>query len=166
MIGYDVGYYGNYLPPVNSFCLEVKLNQTKRATSIDETGAAVLQDNGVDWEREIRALEAEACRVIIACDFDSLAGMFSEQLVVNNPLNQVVGKQQVLELMRSGRVRHTSLESSIEAIQRSGDVVVVMGREAVAEPDGKRYGRRYTNIWRREGNAWKLLARHANIITS
>ena len=55
-----------------------------------------------NWEREIRTLEAEACRVLVARDFDALAAMFSERLMVNNPLNQVVGKAQVLAGLEPG----------------------------------------------------------------
>jgi len=47
----------------------------------------------------------------------------------------------------------------------AGDTVVVMGAETVRDtPDSAVLRRRYTNVWRREGNTWRLFIRHANIV--
>jgi hypothetical protein len=47
-----------------------------------------------------------------------------------------------------------------------GDVVVVMGRDRVTDPpDGTISHRRYTNLWRLEGGAWRCFARHANVVS-
>jgi len=40
-----------------------------------------------------------------------------------------------------------------------------MGSDTVQDtPEAPTLRRRFTNVWRREGDAWRLFARHANII--
>lgn len=122
-------------------------------------------DNVAGWEQEIRALEKEGCRAFVARDFDSLHRLWSDQLVVNSPLNRILPKEQVLGLLRSGRIQHSSYEQHIEQMWRHGDVVIVMGRETVVDPPGDQMvERRFTDIWRNEGGAWQMIGRHANII--
>jgi hypothetical protein len=50
----------------------------------------------------------------------------------------------------------------------SGDHALVMGGETVKRIEnaplaGKTVDRRYTNVWRREGGAWRLFARQATV---
>ena len=45
-----------------------------------------------------------------------------------------------------------------------GDVVVVMGRDRVTDgPEHAVSHRRFTNLWRLDGGAWRCFARHANV---
>jgi ketosteroid isomerase-like protein len=122
-------------------------------------------DDAPAWEREIRALEEEGRRAFLAQDLDTLRRLWSDEFLVNSPLNQVNQKDQVLTLLRLGRIRHLSVDAQIEQVRRHGDVVIVMGQETVADPpDGKTVQRRYTNIWRNEAGVWRTIGRHANII--
>jgi ketosteroid isomerase-like protein len=50
-------------------------------------------------------------------------------------------------------------------MRRDGDLVIVMGSDAVQDsPTDPILRRRVTNVWRREGNRWRLYIRHANLI--
>ena len=101
----------------------------------------------------------------LAVDLPTLDRLWTDDFAVNSPLQRVLPKQQLLELLRTGRIRHTAYECEIEYLHRQGDVVVVMGRDRVEDPaDGGVTHRRYTNLWRRENGGWRSFARHAHVM--
>jgi ketosteroid isomerase-like protein len=113
----------------------------------------------------VTALEKENARAFVAGDIERLDELWSDSLLVNSPVNRVHDKQRVLELLRNGVITHVLLENDIEAIRREGDTVTVMGSEVVRDkPDSPILRRRYTNLWRREGETWRIFIRHANIV--
>jgi len=117
------------------------------------------------WEQDIRALEEAARVAFLAADTATLDAMWDEDLLVNSPLNIINNKAKVLELLGSGRIRHTFDDVVIERVQRYGEVVVVMGRDTVdGPPHGAIMNRRFTNIWQLQDGAWKMIARHAQIV--
>jgi len=117
------------------------------------------------WQREIKELEADHCRAFVARDFERLERLWSNDLLVNSPINRVHDKKRVLELLRAGVISHASLESHAEAMMQQGDFVVVMGNEVLTNSPGEApVRRRYTNVWRTAGGSWELIARHANVI--
>jgi ketosteroid isomerase-like protein len=120
-----------------------------------------------DWKAEISALEHAANDAFIARDLARLDQLFSDDLVVNSPINAVNDKRKILDLLGRGVIGHVSSTIEHELIRRDGDLVVVMGADAVqndhAEPILRR---RFTNVWRREGDRWRLYLRHANIVAA
>ena len=68
--------------------------------------------------------------------------LFSDDFVVTNAFNRVLNKQQMLEAVRSGRIKHTAYQRQIEYLRIHTDTAVVMGRETVVE-DGQTTHRRY-----------------------
>jgi hypothetical protein len=93
--------------------------------------------------------------------------------VVNSPINRILSKQQVLDRLTKGVIAHVSFEQDIEFLDRHRDTVVVMGNELVTDAkvvtDAKgatAVRRRFTNMRRREGVAWRFFARHAHIVTT
>lgn len=122
-------------------------------------------EGGSDWLQTVSALEAEGRRAFIVRDLERLSALWSDQLRVNAPINRVNHKQQVLDLLRSGTIAHSSLDATIEHIERHGDLVVVMGSERVTNAaGGATVTRRFTNVWRLEEGSWRMLVRHANIV--
>ena len=118
-----------------------------------------------DWEQEIRILEERARVAFLAGDIPTLDDMWDNRLLVNSPLNLVNDKARVLELLGSGRIRHTMDQVEIEHIARYADVVVVMGRDTVdGPPSNVLTHRRFTNIWQLQNGAWRMIARHAQVI--
>lgn len=118
------------------------------------------------WEQDILAREEENRVAFLAADIATLDRLWTDDLAVNSPINVVNDKARTLALLQSGRIRHTSLTSEIELIRRHGDVVVVMGSDRVADgPEGTITNRRFTNLWRLEGGAWRCFARHANAVS-
>jgi hypothetical protein len=113
----------------------------------------------------ILALEQAGREAFLARDLRTLEGLWSDALQVNSPINRVHSKQQVLALLGAGVIAHTAIEATVELVMRHPDTVVVMGSERVVDdPAAPVVQRRFTNVWRREGEAWRLFVRHANIV--
>jgi hypothetical protein len=123
-------------------------------------------DAATTWQHDIRALEERARAAFLAADTPTLDALWAEGFVVNSPLNVVNDKARVVELLRAGRIRHSTYDVEIEHMSRHGDVVVVMGRDTVdGPPDGVRAHRRFTDVWQLQGGAWRSIARHAQIVS-
>ena len=128
-------------------------------------------------EATVRSLDNQARIAALKRDVPALERLWSDQLVVNAPNNQVViGKRAVLDdFVRTGIINFSSFERQIEFIRIDGDFATTMGLETV-EPvtdspasglkAGQRIQRRFTNIWKRDGGTWRLFIRHANVIPS
>ena len=125
----------------------------------------------------VRALDDQERIAALRRDLPALQRLWSDQFVVNAPNNQVVvGKQSVLDtFVRSGVINFSRFERRIEYARVDGDIVTFMGLETLqpvadAPAAGLRAGqittRRFTNIWKREGDTWRLFIRHANVFVS
>ena len=120
-------------------------------------------------EDEIRRLEQLEVRAIVARDTDTLRTLWDDAYVVNNPDNVVVeAKPDVTDrpVMQKARI---SMTRSPEKITFRGDFAIAMGSETIVPGEGQpRTGqtvtRRYTNIWMKQSDRWKLVARHANVV--
>ena len=125
---------------------------------MNDLAAAPLADS-------ILSLEEAGRAAFLARDIARLDALWSDALQVNSPINRVHSKQQVLALLQGGVIAHTALDATVDSLVRHDDLVVVMGSERVVDdPAAPPIQRRYTNVWRREGEAWRLFLRHANIV--
>ena len=134
-------------------------------------GCASAQRRNVadTWEQEIRAAEARHRLAFLSADTAALREMFSDQFIVNSPLNMVVGKGQLLDMVRSGRLAISTFDQQIDQIRRFGDIAVVMGEDAVTyiapSPNaGQMHRRRFTDIWQMDKGGWRFIARQATIV--
>jgi ketosteroid isomerase-like protein len=71
--------------------------------------------------------------------------------------------------MRKGLIHYSSFERRIERLRIDGDIALVTGGETIqpigdAPQAGQTVQRRFTHVWKKEAGAWRLVARHANII--
>ena len=118
------------------------------------------------WRQEIGAREEENRVAFLSADIATLERLWTDDFLVNSPLNFVNDKARTLALLQAGRIRHTSFTVEIEQMARQGDVVVVMGHDRVTDQaDGSVSHRRFTNLWRLEEGAWRCFARHANVVS-
>lgn len=120
-------------------------------------------------EQGVRRLNTEEADAFLHQDAKALANLWSDDLVVTNPLNKFVNKQQVLGMVDSGFLVITSYDRSIEYVRVYGDTVVVAGSETVVwggkMPNaGKTEHLRFTGVWMKQGGRWQEVARHANIV--
>jgi ketosteroid isomerase-like protein len=120
-------------------------------------------------EQGVRGLNTEEAEALLHQDAKALAHLWSDDLVVTNPLNKFVNKQQVLGMVESGFLVITSYDRSIEYVRVYGDTVIVAGSETVVwggkMPNaGKTEHLRFTGVWMKQGGRWQEVARHANIV--
>jgi hypothetical protein len=130
------------------------------------TAPLTVPPSSLSWEEDVRARDALAVQAFLEVKLDVLDEVFAADFCVNSPLNRVVRKKELLELLRLGRIEHKEFSTTIEHISRFGDTVVVMGQDRVVDPpDNAVTVRRYTNIWRLENGVWRFVARQATAIS-
>lgn len=116
---------------------------------------------------EVLALDEREVAAVLARDEATFMSLVSDAIVVNNPANQIVGRDGVLGAYRAGIIDYASFERTIEHAGKLGDAVIVMGGETVVPKIGPTAGksvrRRFTDIWRKEAGGWKLAARQATV---
>jgi uncharacterized protein (TIGR02246 family) len=120
-------------------------------------------------EQEIRRLNTEEVDAFLHNDPKEMARVWSDDLVVTNPLNRFVTKQQILGMVTSGFLIITSYDRQIEYVRVYGDTAIVAGNETVVwggkMPNaGKTEHLRFTGVWMKQQSRWQQVARHANII--
>jgi ketosteroid isomerase-like protein len=131
------------------------------------TGQATPEDKRS--AEAVQRLSAEEVQDFLKCDTKAIAGLWSDDLVVTNPLNRLVTKQQVLGMMESGFLVITSYDRRTEYVRVYGDMVVLAGNETVTwggrMPNaGKREQLRFTAVWMKQHGRWQEIVRHANIL--
>lgn len=128
--------------------------------------SAFAQQN---MDAKIRQLEKMEGEAFAKKDTTTLLTLFSPQLVVNTPLNRVATFEDVMHLIRIGKIDVGADEKVIEKITFVENVAIVMGYDIVKPQGamanaGKTVKRRYTDIWMKDKNNWRLTARQATII--
>ncbi|HEU4748918.1 MAG TPA: nuclear transport factor 2 family protein [Gemmatimonadaceae bacterium] len=138
---------------------------------------ANLSQTSISDEQTVRALDNQERIAALNRDIPALERLWSEQFTVNAPNNRiVVGRRNNLDtFVRGGIINFSSFERAIEFTRLDGDFAVIMGVETVVPVSdapsaglvaGQSVKRRFTNIWKREPDAWRLYWRHANVIPS
>jgi hypothetical protein len=136
--------------------------------AVAQTMSPQTDENG-RVELELRRLNTEEIDAFLHKDGKALANLWSDDLVVTNPLNKFVTKQQILGMVESGFLVITSYHRNVEYVRVYGDTVIVAGSETVVwggkMPNaGKAENLRFTGIWMKQAGGWHEVARHANIV--
>ncbi len=120
-------------------------------------------------EQVIRDLEQQESAAVLKGDTARLfEKLWAPELIVNNPANLVITKEQVVKLIEAGKINYESFDRVIEKISIVGNTAIVMGREelkpqGVTDYAGKKETRRFTNIWIKRHDSWQLAGRQATI---
>ena len=124
-------------------------------------------------ERAVLAADARQRDAVASVDLKAIAAISHRNLRVNAPNNRILTRDDLVRMVGSGEIRNEVFERVPETVVVTGNVGVVMGHETVLpganSEQARMYGRktlsrRYTNVFVREGKAWRHLARHANVI--
>jgi ketosteroid isomerase-like protein len=120
-------------------------------------------------EEQVRQASDEEVQAFLHNDAKAMERLWSDDLVVTNPLNKFVSKQQVLGMVQSGFLVITSYDRQIEYAHVYGDTVILAGSETVVwggkMPNaGKTEHLRFTAVWMKQQGRWQEVARHANIV--
>ena len=115
---------------------------------------------------QIKKLEEQERTAVINGDTAALFSLWADDYVVNNPNNMILTAAQIKKFMRATGMDKTSFSRNIEKISFTKDIAIVMGSETVTPKDkngnaGKPVYRRYTNVWIKTENSWRLSARQA-----
>jgi len=117
----------------------------------------------------IRQLDYKNAAVVAKADTAALMDLLSSKFTINRTTGTVVsGRAKILELMRHGLVSYDSFAVQTEYVLVSSPTLAIsMGSEVVVsggnrDLKGQVVRRRFTHVWIKEKNKWKLLARHAN----
>jgi ketosteroid isomerase-like protein len=120
-------------------------------------------------EQQVRKASNEEVQAFLRKDPESMAHLWSDDLVVTNPLNKLVTKQQVLGMVQSGFLVITAYERRIEYARVYGETVILAGSETVVwggkMPNaGKTEQLRFTAVWMKQQGRFQEVVRHANIV--
>jgi ketosteroid isomerase-like protein len=121
-------------------------------------------------EAEFRELDQVQAKAWLDRDQAALERLWSPDFVLQAPSNQILTRDGVFREMRTPRLAGglASMERTVERVTQFGDIVITMGVEHPVNKTGPTAGvvrtQRYTNVWRREGNAWRVIARHAHLL--
>ncbi len=120
-------------------------------------------------EAVIRRLENAEREAILKGDTTMLYQLMSSRIVVQNPENAMVGFRQIINKVKTGKINYASFERLIEKITFIDNTSIVMGKEVLipqgsTQNAGKTITRRFTNIWMKEKDVWKLIARQATLV--
>lgn len=133
-----------------------------------DAGARVQRQTSA--EAKVRSLDDAERIAALKRDTTALELLWSDQFVVNGPNNKVVADKRAL---LNALVPRSSYERQIEFVRVDGDFAFIMGLEtlvpvtdapSVGLVAGQPTRRRFTNVWKREANTWRLYVRHANVI--
>jgi catechol 2,3-dioxygenase-like lactoylglutathione lyase family enzyme len=113
--------------------------------------------SGAELDRaEAAAMVAGAC--------GALATLWSAQLRITPPGGPAVDRSTALDLVEQGILAYRRVDREVEHVLDQGDVLVSIGREDVVPTSGEPSSRRYTHVWAREDDTWRLVARHASTL--
>ena len=132
--------------------------------------AAQSEEGVAATENTIRSLEEQERTAVLGEDVQALERLWAEQLIVNNPQNEIsADRSVVLDRVKRGLIRYSQFDRRIEAIRINEDLAIVMGSETVVRRGDtssatQAVRRRFTNIWRKVGPTWRMIARHANVV--
>jgi ketosteroid isomerase-like protein len=150
------------IPLVVAGCATV--NHPRGAQAIGGTAATS------QVEAEIRELDQTQAQAWLDRDQAALERLWSPEFVLQAPSNQILTREGVFREMRTPRLAGglASMERTVERVTQFGDIVISMGVEHPVNKTGPTAGvvrtQRYTNVWRREGNTRRVIARHAHLL--
>jgi quercetin dioxygenase-like cupin family protein/ketosteroid isomerase-like protein len=107
-------------------------------------------------------------RAIGAMDFAALEKIWSPDMVVNSPGNNILTRDQVFAAMREDKLKYSSARAIPETFFVVKDVAIEMGHDDIVMSNGPMAGkpltRRFTNVWQKTGDQWLQIARQATYV--
>ena len=136
-----------------------------------ESQVAPVAEPAVDpaaLEAEIRDLEQRQVQLALSGDRETLLQVFAPDFQMVSPVGAVASRDELLALLAGAERPYAAATYTTDWIHAHGDLVVTRGTEQV-EFGGARAGekqlRRITQVWERNSDAWRLVHRHATLVT-
>ena len=131
---------------------------------------------GQSDENKIRKLEELERLSFLKVDTGTLYKLWDTHFVVTNQSNDIFNKSQLKSLIRKGIMDYTNFSRNIELISFSNNTATVMGIEITGNeamrPAEKLHHyfrtdtRRFTDVWTKDKETWKLVARQTTTVTN
>ncbi len=107
-------------------------------------------------------------QTLVNGDKAAFLSALASDCAVNTPGNRVAGHAQIAAFFDQGLIHYHRYHKRIEHLARYGDGhVVMMGEEIYVPDDGTvtppTVSRRFTDLWRRDGDRWVIAIRQATI---
>jgi hypothetical protein len=129
---------------------------------------SVAHAQDVDAKRKLGIAGHALGKALATHDQDALEKLWSPQMIVNGPNNNVLTRAEIFEGMKNGQLDYeTGYKTTIEKVEFFGNIAVTMGEDSYTPsfgPDkGKPLHRRSTNVWQYADGNWMMIARQATI---
>jgi hypothetical protein len=111
-------------------------------------------------EHQILALFEDGDRALMSADIDELSRIFADDYVQYNESGRAFTKHDVLENLKSGKIRYISMISSGRQVRLFEDFAIVHGSEEdEVEQGGKRFSVRYvyTDVVMKRSGRWQIV---------
>ena len=129
-------------------------------------GTAFAQSN---IDKVVKELDQKNANAVSHADTAALMQLLAPEFTINRTTGTITsGRAETMQLMRHGMVAYDSFAIKTEMVIVQGPTLAVsMGSEVVVsggnrELKGQVIRRRFTHVWVKEDDSWKLFARHAN----
>jgi hypothetical protein len=124
-------------------------------------------DRNAQVRREIEALEYREAQAMLGADTSTLQTLWADELLVNSTANLIAGKQILLEMVKSGRLKLRIYERRPVRITTLGEMVIATGNEVsqlIGNTAEYKMFVSYMNVWAMRAGNWRLVARHVGMI--
>jgi hypothetical protein len=107
-------------------------------------------------EAEIRGLEDERFRAMVAADAAALGRLLSDQMVYTHSNASVDSKASLIESIQTRRP-YQKIESPEREVRLFGDTAVVSGQARI-DLGTRILNARYTDVWVKGAEGWQMVA--------
>jgi ketosteroid isomerase-like protein len=114
----------------------------------------------LDDKKQILKLFEEGDRALMSADIDELSRIFADDYVQFDESGRAFTKQDMLENLRSGKIRYISMISTGRQVRLFGNVAIIHGSEDdEVEQGGKRFSVRYVymDVVMKRNGMWQIV---------
>ena len=113
---------------------------------------------------QVKKVSADYVRAVETGDVQTLKTLQSPDMVYIAANDRRMTREEVFRALRADLGKWSLHNTSIEACQVFGDIVVTTGTEEVRAESGTSTLRRFTNVWQRSGSDWVMISRTVAIL--
>jgi ketosteroid isomerase-like protein len=140
------------------------------ALAATATAAPASGSDAADAESaRLIELDGAVGRAIVAGDWETLERLYADDFTFVAPDGRRISRADRLDSFRSGRLRYLETSHAEVEVHRDGALAVVTGEARtryVASGAADEGAYRYTSLWRREGERWRVVSTQATKITA
>jgi ketosteroid isomerase-like protein len=110
---------------------------------------------------DLKSLEDERCRAMTSADIAALDRLLDDDLIWTHSSGKIDSKKGLLAKIESGESQYLSMRREDERYVISADAAVASGivtQEVRLGGVERSLRSRYTNVWFREGDVWRVVA--------